>query len=217
MGKFKKIYLDRTAHSLFYLQLQKPNKKTHLTIRDSSSISVVLLSCDVVMLFADTISNMPTALALVVPLKLPVVLIICHEPPDDEDSLRWRTLPGTGTATGDVRFAIGRGDRAPPWFAVAVVDADVDDADVNAVVVAGADAIPDAAAIAAADVKVSLFGDEPQCTLLQWFCGMLLWEKKMQIIRLKVCHAELVLSFCYLMADVYANADVKVHFEKMLG
>lgn len=52
------------------------------------------------------------ALAVVEPRKLPVPDIICHEPPDEEDSFRCRRRPGTGTATGEVRLG-GKGDRDP--------------------------------------------------------------------------------------------------------
>lgn len=46
------------------------------------------------------------------PRRLPVPEIICQEPPDEDDSFRWRILPGTGTATGEVLFE-GNGDLDP--------------------------------------------------------------------------------------------------------
>lgn len=57
-------------------------------------------------------SSVRPAFAVVEPRRLPVPDIICQEPPEDEDSLRCRKRPGTGTATGEVRFA-GNGDRDP--------------------------------------------------------------------------------------------------------
>lgn len=47
------------------------------------------------------------------PRKLPVPEIICHEPAEDEDSLRCRKRPGIGTATGDVRLFDSKGEHEP--------------------------------------------------------------------------------------------------------
>lgn len=85
-----------------------------MVVLDSCEFKPVQVSqLDLQQILAEVLASASPACVVVDPLKLPVPEIICQDPADDDDSLRCLMRPGTGTATGEVRFGGNKGDREP--------------------------------------------------------------------------------------------------------